>query len=265
MLNAQVHPYIGMAAGFSAPQRNRKAPGKVRLWFQRNEPKLLAIDVFCIALLFFMHILTSTSQTFPQEVVNIFQIAAIALASFIFLSVMWKGIVPMLICLLGVVLMHNSVILPYYAEPETREVFFWGRTFVLELFTPSAVSMGATMNFMLGMSMAALSIIIAYRPSLLFTRNRPEPFDSEWSKYPVWQDNALLADSRVERSVSVQTLMTDQERYLLWRYEYVLANIYGEPHLVRPQGLVPEDSTAIFRDKESGRVIGKARYTGYFV
>jgi hypothetical protein len=29
--------------------------------------------------------------------------------------------------------------------------------------------------------------------------------------------------------------------------------------------LVPKDSTAIFRDKESGRMIGKAKYAGYFM
>jgi hypothetical protein len=121
------------------------------------------------------------------------------------------------------------------------------------------------MHFFLGVAMVAFSIIIAYRPSLLFTRNRPESLESEWSKYQVWHDNALLADGRPERSVPVKNLMTDQDRYLLWRYEYILADIYGTPHLVRPGGLVPKDSTRIFRDKESGRMIGKARYTGFFM
>jgi hypothetical protein len=59
--------------------------------------------------------------------------------------------------------------------------------------------------------------------------------------------------------------MSDQDRYLLWRYEYVLADIYCTPHLVRPEGLVPKDSTRIFRDRDTGRVMGKARYSGFFM
>jgi hypothetical protein len=58
--------------------------------------------------------------------------------------------------------------------------------------------------------------------------------------------------------------MTEQEKYLLWRYEYVLTNIYDTLHLVKPNGYVPESST-ILRDKKRGRMIGKARYIGYFI
>jgi hypothetical protein len=58
--------------------------------------------------------------------------------------------------------------------------------------------------------------------------------------------------------------MTDQDRCLLWRYEYVLASVHGAPHLVSPQGMVPKGSS-VLRDKESGRVMGKARYNGYFM
>lgn len=254
-----------MAAGSSAPQRNKKAQGKAYLWFQRNEQGLLAIDIICIVILLFMHLFTSMLQVFTQEIATAVQIAATVLVAFIALSVVWKGIIPLVICILGIVLMHNSVILPYYAEPQTREVTFWRTTILLEEFTPNAVSMGTTMHFLLGASMVAFSIVIAYRPSLLFTRNRPESLESEWSKYPVWNDNTLLADGRMERSVPVNSLMTDQDRYLLWRYEYILADIYDTPHLVRPNGLVPKDSTRIFRDKDSGKLIGKARYNSFFV
>jgi hypothetical protein len=52
---------------------------------------------------------------------------------------------------------------------------------------------------------------IAYRPSAVFTRNRPESLENEWSKYPIWQDNALLTNGRMEPSVSVISLMTDQD------------------------------------------------------
>ncbi len=210
-----------------------------------------------------MHLFTSMLQIYTQEIAIAVQIAATLLVAFIALSVVWKGIVPLVICILGIVLMHNSIILPYYAEPQPIEAPVGGTTFTL--YAPLAVSVAASMHFFLGVAMVAFSIIIAYQPSILFARNRPESLDSEWSKYPIWYDNTLLANNLSEPSVPVQDLMTDQDRYLLWRYEYVLADIYGTPHLVMPNGMVPKDSTRIFRDKDSGRVIGKARYTGFFM
>jgi hypothetical protein len=254
-----------MTAGSSAPQRRRKAHGKTYIWFQKNEQRLLVSDVVCITLLFFMHLFTSTFQIFTPEIVNAVQTTAIILVVFVALSVVWKGMVPLIICILGIAMMYDSVLLPYYATPQPAEINFGAAKFTWTLYTPMAVSVAANMHFLLGASMVSFSIIIAYRPSLLFTRNRPKSLDSEWSKYPVWYDNTLLANSLTERSVPVKDLMTDQDRYLLWRYEYVLADIYGTPHLVRPNGLVPKKSTRIFRDKDSGRVMGKARYSGFFV
>ena len=257
---------VGEGSSFR-PNRgiSKKAIDRAYLWFQRNESKLLATDIICIVVLFFLHLFPSTFQFFSQENVNAIQIAAIVLVSSIALSVVWKGIVPIVICVLGIVLIHNSLILPYYAQPQPGEASFGEVTFRWTLYTPTAVSMGASMNFFLGISMVIFSIIIAYRPSLLFTRNRPDSVDSEWLKYPLWHDNTLLADGRTEHSVPIKMLMTDQERYVLWRYEYILANIYGTPHLVRPEGYVPKYSTSIYRDRESGRILGKARYKGFFI
>ena len=76
----------------------------------------------------------------------------------------------------------------------------------------------------------------------------------------MWQ----LAGGYTEPNVPLKTLMSEQEKYLLWRYEYILTSIYDTPYLVKPDGFVPKRST-ILRDKESGRMIGVARYSGYFM
>ena len=205
-----------MAAGSSAPQRSRKAHGRTYLWFQRNEQRLLSLDIVWVALLFFIHLFTSTFQVFTQEIISAVQIAATVLVAFIALSMVWKGVLPLIICILGIVLMHYSVILPYYSA-EPGEANPGGTKFTYPFSTPAVFGTAANMHFFLGVSMVALGIIIAYRPSLLFTRNRPQSLESEWSKYPVWYDNTLLADGREERSVPVKSLMNDQDRYLLWR------------------------------------------------
>jgi len=213
-----------------------------------------------------MFLFTSTFQVFTQEISIGVQIAATALVGFIAMSVAWKGFIPLVICTLGVVLVPYSVMLTYYhPPPDSEDVNLGGTKFTYPFFTPT-VGTAANMHFFLGISMVVLGIIIAYRPSILFARNRPEPLESEWSKYPVWYDNALLAGGGDdERSVPVKNLMTEQDKYLLWRYEYILADIYGTPHLVRPDGLVPKGSTRVFRDKSSGLVVGKAKFSGFFM
>ena len=257
-------PNTGMAENFSARSEGHGLPAKIYSWFFRNQSLLFKLDIVCIVLLFFLHLFTLTFHIFTEEIVNIVQITAIVLVAFVALSIVWKGIVPIIICTLGIVLMHNSIILPYYSTPEVDEIALGTAKFVFIQNSPEAVSVAANMHFFLGATMVAFSIVMAYRPSLLFTRNRPEPLESEWSKYPVWHDNTLLADGRIDPSVPLKSMMTEQDRYLLWRYEYVLVRIYGTPHLVRPEGMVPVSST-VFRDKDSGRVIGKARYTGFFM
>jgi hypothetical protein len=253
-----------MAAGFSAPA-DKSVHGKMHMWLLRNQSKLLSLDVVCTMLLFFLHLFTSTFQIFTPEIVSIVQAISIILVSIIALSIVGKGVVPIIICVLGIVLIYNSIILPYYSIPEKQEFIFGGTKASFIQNSPEAVAVAANMHFFLGAGMVALGIILAYRPSILFTKNRPESLDSEWSKYPIWHDNTLLAEGRTDQAIPVKNLMTDQDRYLLWRYEYILANIYGTPHLVRPEGLVPKDSTDVFRDMVSGRVIGKARYSGYFI
>lgn len=256
----------GDEGSYNASLRSsKKAAAGVHRWFRRNESMLLATSIVCILLLFFLHFFPQVFQILIQENLLAFQVVAVIIVSTIALSVITKGIVPIVICFFGIILIHNSMVLPHYAEPEPGEASFGDVKVTWTLYAPTAVSVGADMNFYLGVSMVVLSIIISYRPSLLFTRNRPDPIDSDWQKYPIWHDHTLLADGSTEYSVPIMRLVTDQERYILWRYEFILANIYGAPHLVKPGGYVPKYSTSLYRDKESGRIIGKARYNGYFV
>ncbi len=251
---------------YNSPRHSSmKGMRSIQQWFRRNESRLIATDAICVILLFFLHFLPPAFEFLIQRNVLALQLVTVFLVCTIALSIIFKGIVPILICTFGIILIHNSMILPHYTEPQPVEAWFGDVKVTWTLYTATAVSVGAAMNFYLGVSMVVLSIIIAYRPSLLFTRNRPDPIDSDWMKYPVWHDHTLLADGSTEYSIPITMLMTDQERYLLWRYEYILANIYGDPHLVRPGGYVPKYSTRIYRDKNSGQIIGKARYNGFFM
>jgi hypothetical protein len=251
---------FAMKSGFSASSLARLLG-----WTERNQRRTLALSIMSLVVSLFGFLFTSTIQVIPADLKTAVNIVGLVSAIFIILSVATKGIVPVVISILGIVLIHNSIILPLYATPEVGDPILRGQRVVGIFESTVTVQVAGAMHFLLGASMVVFARLIAYRPSTLFARNRPVSEEEEWSKYPRWHDNAVLADGRTERAVPIRNMMTDQDRHLLWRYEFILASIYGSLHLVRPDGMVPKDSTELLRDKGTGRLYGKAKYGGFFV
>lgn len=249
-----------MAASTPAPARG--AIHAMKIWMRRNETELLLIDGAILGFLFLFHLLDPAIVPLPPDAVNI---GVIVLVGFLFFTIVWKGLIPAVIGMLGVVLLHNALILPYYPPGEGTFMHLLINERSGASDPERAAGIAFTMHFLLGIGMVALAMMVAYAPRLLFTRNRPEEKDSPWAKYPIWYDNVKLAGRYSEPLVPARSLMEPKDRYLLWRYEYVLANIYDTPHLVRPDGLVPVKSTEFVRDRESGLLMGMGKYNGYFV
>lgn len=249
-----------MAAGAPAPAR--RAIRSAKKWMSRHETALLVTNSAILTFLFFFHALEPSAISLSAELVNI---TAIALVGFLFVTIAWKGLVPAAICGLGVVLLHHAIILPYYPPGDDILPHMLINERRGTGSPEEAAGVAFRMHFLLGLGMVAMSMVVAYAPKLMFTRNRPEEKESFWSKFPIWYDNVRLAGRYSEPLVPARSLMEDTDRYMLWRYEYLLANIYGAPHLVRPDGLVPEKSTEFIRDRESGLLMGMGRYDGYFV
>jgi hypothetical protein len=192
---------------------------------------------------------------------RIIQIVTIVLVSFVSLSVIWRGLIPIVICGLGIVLVYGGIAIPSYALTLPAESYFKG---IRVLIDQQIISMATEGYFFLGIAMVVLSMIIAYKPTLLYVKNRPKPSHSLWADYQEWYDNVQITGGYTEPNVPLKTLMNEQEKYLLWRYEYILTRIYNTPYLVKPDGFVPK-SSIVLRDNESGRMIGVARYSGYFI
>ena len=249
-----------MAAG--SPHSAGDSVHPFRTWIARHEIALLLTNGIILASLFFLHLFGPATVALDADLVNF---AALLLVGFVFVTIAWKGLVPAAICAIGVVLIHSAIIVPYYfPENETFAYLLLNeRSGTLNPEDGTGVTL--SLNFVLGLGTVAMSMMVAYAPKLLFTRNRPEDSESVWSKYPIWYDNVKLAGRYSESLVPAKSLMEDRDRYLIWRYEYVLASIYGTPHLVRPEGLVPEKSTEFIRDRQSGLLMGKGKYNGYFV
>jgi hypothetical protein len=62
--------------------------------------------------------------------------------------------------------------------------------------------------------------------------------------------------------INVALLVSEKERYLLWRYDCVLASINESLFLVPVNSLVPSDSV-ILRESSSGKIVGVDKYIGY--
>ena len=239
-------------------------------WFHRNKSLLLALNIISIMALFLIHFFILSVQINPSSIAEkILQTVTIGLISIIALSIIWRGIICIAIGTLGLSLIYAGILLPSYILGilEEEESYLDGKN---EIGMPPTIdqqpiSVAAQGFFFLGIAMVGLCMIIGYRPDVLYVRNRPEPSDTIWENYPIWYDyNVKFIGRYSQPIVHIKSLMTDEESYLLWRYEYILADVLGTPHLVKPDSYVPKRSI-IFRDKESGKMIGKAKYVGYFV
>lgn len=239
-------------------------------WFHRNKSLLLTLNVISIMLLFLIHLFILTVQINPASIAEIIiQIITISLITIIALSIMWRGIVCIAIGILGLFLIHAGILLPTYSLGVLEESYPDDIDQISNTLNISQPTLMATQGFFfLGITMVGLSVIIAYRPEILYVKNRPKPSDIIWESYSVWYgdniNNAKFVGRCSEPLVHLKSLMTNEESYLLWRYEYILTDVYCKPHLVKPESYVPKSST-ILRDKESGKMIGKAKYVGYFI
>jgi hypothetical protein len=108
--------------------------------------------------------------------------------------------------------------------------------------------------------MVILGMVVAYKPYILYTRNRPISTDQLWAKYPKWNEKLQLASTKNESLIGLPSLLSDTEKYLLWKYEFILILIYGTVYQVPTYSFVPE-SSIILRDLESHKIIGASKYS----
>ena len=126
-----------------------------------------------------------------------------------------------------------------------------------------SINRGSHGYFLLGISMVVFSIIIAYKPRILYAQNRPESAQDLWAKYPKWDEKLQFAGTTTESLISLSNLLSDTEKYLLWRYEFILVNIYGTVYQVPINSYIPETSQ-ILRESKSHKIIGLSKY-GYIM
>ena len=211
------------------------------LWLRSHDKFLLKLTIVGILLLSIIHLIT------------------ILILILVFLSILIKGIVPIAISCLGIVLLYGSIVIPSVASDSLGPFYYKASTGNLNI---ESINRGSHGFFLLGIAMVAFGIIIAYKPDVLYTRNRPVSAEDIWAKYPKW-DERLQFSGRTESLIRLPNLLSDTEKYLVWRYEFILVTIYGTVYQVPINSYIPENSK-ILRESKSHRLIGFSRY-GYFI
>ncbi|MGQ0794661.1 MAG: hypothetical protein ACT4N5_00550 [Nitrosopumilaceae archaeon] len=92
-----------------------------------------------------------------------------------------------------------------------------------------------------------IGIALAYRPNVLYVKNRlPDEIP-----YPVWESKNQSMTRFSPKLVSVKSLTTEKEKWIIFRYKFVYVSIDEKIYLVRPDDNVPE--TAVLLRSKSGQ------------
>ncbi len=102
----------------------------------------------------------------------------------------------------------------------------------------------------LGMGNIVFGLIFAYKPNLLYVKNRP-PDDP----YPIWESKKQPITKFSPTLIPVKSLLTNKEKILASRYRYLLVTIDNKTYLVSPYENVPQD-TRIIRTKSGDALCG---------
>lgn len=171
-------------------------------------------------LLVLIHFLVSSIHLNPSgPFFNFLHGLTIVLAASLSLTVITKGIVAFAINSLGIALIYGGIVIPSFELAMVGQVYYkaWRGNI-----SENALYSGSLGLFVLGLSMIIFSFIIGYKPTVLYTKNRPAPMEAYWSKYPIWHKELQWTALKNGSLVKLPLLMNAKDKYLLWRYEYVL-------------------------------------------
>jgi hypothetical protein len=226
-----------------------------------HERKCIFISILSLIALVIIHVLVSTIHVnVGSPIFTMLSTISFALVTLLSLLVITKGMVPIVINFLGIVLIYGSIVVPAFERAMLGAVYYKA---AIGNITETSLYSGSHGLLALGIFMLAMSVIIGYKPSILYTRNRPQPMEKFWSKYPIWKKELQWIGIRNGSLIRLTSLMDEKEKYLLWRYEYVLTSINETLFLVPVNSFVPSKSL-IMRERSSGKIIGVDRYMGLF-
>ncbi|MFQ5940101.1 MAG: hypothetical protein ACE5KA_00155 [Nitrososphaerales archaeon] len=213
---------------------------RVQRWFYRKRRMWLELSVLSMVLLIMLEIYMF-SAGFPTFIVNIAPILVAPLLGILVLSTFWRGSLSFAVVLMGVACIAGGMFVMPYALSHG-------------IASQAQLTSYTTFTFTIGIGTLITSLIMVYRPNLLYAKNRPrvEQPPSTWKK-----DMA-----KGQRVIPLRKLLSENEIYILPNYNYVMVSINSVTYLVPPDEAVPEGSIV---QRNNGYFIGFRKiYDGYF-
>lgn len=158
----------------------------------------------------------------------------------IVLAVVWKRSFATVIMAIGVLcILGSMILLPYMLSIGSIEE---DRFYVISL-----------RSFLLGIAMVVISMIMVYRPELLYVKNRPRDDGEGEDSIKVWDGKSSdgRGGGRMVNGtllIPLRKLLNDREIMLLSVYRYIVVIIDGKTYLVSPDDYVPIGSVVVRRD-----------------
>ncbi|MEM1951103.1 MAG: hypothetical protein QXE95_07380 [Candidatus Nitrosocaldus sp.] len=197
-----------------------------------SQRRLLELSMLSIIVLTLLEIVLLTNIS--PSILWLVYIIAPMLTVPMLLAVVWKrsfAIVTMvigLLCILG-----SMMLLPHMLS--------------IGSISKDRFDMASLRAFILGIAMVAISMIMVYKPEMLYARNRPREDNAEDSiKVWNWSSSSNMTSSRL--LIPLRKLLDDRENMLLPVYRYVLVIIDGVTYLVSPDDYVPVGSMVVRRN-----------------
>ncbi|MEM1942336.1 MAG: hypothetical protein QW572_05770 [Candidatus Nitrosocaldus sp.] len=201
---------------------------------------LLELSMLSMIVLTLLEIILLTSNS--PSIFRVVYIIAPILTVPIVLAVAWKRSFAIVIMVIGLLCILGSMIL----LPHMLSIGSIGedKFYVISF-----------RSFLLGVAMVAISMIMVYRPELLYARNRPREDDAAEDSIKVWDGSSVSSRRMVNGTllIPLRNLLDDREIMLLSVYRYILVIIDGVTYLVSPDDYVPSSSTVV---RKSGMFIG---------
>ena len=193
----------------------------------------------------------------PHIRLLIYPVLAPLLILFIF-SIFWRNTITAFLSLAGALCLFVGMYYAYFSQyAAVQTIPASGSQASSSQMQPPSVDNVATFYFLMGLFSSFLCIGIAFKPSFFRARGAVTGLP-----YPVWSTKDDLdcnnsdSSTRTENLIHIQSLLSFGERHLISNYKYIQVMIGGKKYFVSLYEWVPQSSTYIIRDKQSGSLIG---------
>ena len=230
---------------------------KVQRWFLKRNKFWLVITFLVLASIIILELsFTFLTGINPYVRLTIYPILIPLLLLFIF-SIFWRNTITAFLSLAGATCLFVGM---YYAYASRYEIIHsisssLSHTTTTHMQLPPLDAVAA-FYFLMGLFSASLCVGVALRPSFFRAKGAITGLP-----YPVWSTNDdpiyIGANSNSVLSlIPVQSLLSFGERHLISNYKYIQVMIGGRIYFVSSDEWVPQSTTYIIRDKQSGSLVG---------